>query len=164
MGFSVGSFGGQAAAECVSLDPKFWRAIFIYPPKKQFLAISRVFAWAGILCPLPLSNFWQFLGGGYFMSPPTQQFLAIFQKFCFAPNFLCPLTPQIFGNFWQNFGRAVVFWWACFLENYCVARFLSTRHRRLLVHQDVPQANTRARQPASRPPHESSNILECERR
>jgi hypothetical protein len=39
MGFSVGNFGGQVAAKCVSLDPKFSRAIFMYPPKKRFLAI-----------------------------------------------------------------------------------------------------------------------------
>jgi hypothetical protein len=109
MGFPVGSFGSRAATKCVLLNPKFWLAIVIYPPKNQFLAILRVFAWAGILRPLPLSNFWQFFGGRYFMSPPNQQFLAIFWKFHFAPNFLCPSTPRIFGNFGEILGERSFF-------------------------------------------------------
>jgi hypothetical protein len=80
MGFSVGNFGGRAAAECVSLDPKFWRAISMYPPKRQFFG-----------------NFASFCLGGYFMSPPTQRFLAIFSE----AGILCPLQ---LSNFWQFFG------------------------------------------------------------
>jgi hypothetical protein len=55
------------------------------PPTQQFFAISRIFAWGGIFCPLQLSDFLAisriFAWGGIFCPLQLGDFLAIFGSF-----------------------------------------------------------------------------------
>jgi hypothetical protein len=82
----------------------------MYPPKKQFLAILQVFAWAGILCPLPLSNFGDSLEAGILCPLQLSNFWQFFGSFVSRLIFCAPLLREflaILAKFWES-GRFLV--------------------------------------------------------
>jgi hypothetical protein len=89
----------------------FWK--FVTTLKLSiFLAISQIFAWGGILCPLQLGNFLAilriFAWGGIFV-PSNLAIFWQYRNFRLVGYLLFPPTRQVLGDFWIFVSRVIFF-------------------------------------------------------